>query len=311
MRLLVFGAGVLGTLYAARLHGAGHDVTLLARGSRAAELEEHGIILEEEETGRRTQTRLPIITTLGADDRYDAILVLVRRDQMESTLPALAANDSPSIIFMSNNASGTASLEAAVGRERVLLGFPGAGGAKDGPVIRATTVSGSVQATTLGELSGQVTPRLQAIGDALSGAGFPIAYSPNMDAWLKTHAVLVCPIAAAFYYAGDNYKLAAHREGLHLLVRAVREGLRALEILRIPIEPRKYAILKWLPSWLLVAVLQRSFATKRAETVMWRHASVARGEMELLGRDVRALLSRAGLPTPASDRLGIGMDIRE
>ncbi|MEV3950585.1 2-dehydropantoate 2-reductase N-terminal domain-containing protein [Streptomyces halstedii] len=32
MKLLVYGAGVLGSLFAARLHEAGHDVSLLARG---------------------------------------------------------------------------------------------------------------------------------------------------------------------------------------------------------------------------------------------------------------------------------------
>lgn len=311
MRVLVFGAGVLGTLYAVRLNGAGHDVTLLARGQRAAELQAHGIILEDETTGLRTVTHLPVITELGALDRYDVVLVLVRRDQMESTLPALARNVSPSVVFMSNNAGGTASLEAALGRERVLLGFAGAGGAKDGPVIRAARVSGRIQPTTLGELSGQLTPRLRAIGDALRSAGFPVAYSPNMDAWLKTHAMLVCPIAAAFYDAGDNYKLAADRSGLRRMVESVREGLRALDALRIPVEPPRVAMLKWLPTWLLVAVLRRAFATKRAETVLWRHANVARTEMELLGREVRALLKQTALPTPASDHLGIGTEAGE
>jgi 2-polyprenyl-6-methoxyphenol hydroxylase-like FAD-dependent oxidoreductase len=33
MKLLVYGAGVLGSLFAARLHEAGHDVSLLARAS--------------------------------------------------------------------------------------------------------------------------------------------------------------------------------------------------------------------------------------------------------------------------------------
>ena len=32
MKLLIYGAGVLGSLYAARLHAAGHRVMLLARG---------------------------------------------------------------------------------------------------------------------------------------------------------------------------------------------------------------------------------------------------------------------------------------
>jgi ketopantoate reductase len=38
MKLLIYGTGVLGSLYAARLHAAGHTVTLLARGQRLVDL---------------------------------------------------------------------------------------------------------------------------------------------------------------------------------------------------------------------------------------------------------------------------------
>lgn len=38
MKLLVYGAGVLGSLFSAHLHEAGHDVSLLARGKRLAAL---------------------------------------------------------------------------------------------------------------------------------------------------------------------------------------------------------------------------------------------------------------------------------
>jgi 2-dehydropantoate 2-reductase len=300
MRLLVFGAGVLGSLYAARLKEAGHDVTILARGDRADDVRRHGIVLEDEKTGRRTETVLPVITELAPEDRFECVLVIVRREQLAAALPQLAANRSPAVLFMTNNAGGTEPLTAALGQERVLLGFPAAGGAREGHVVRYSITGGK---TTLGELSGRVTPRLQAIAGALEAAGFATAFSPNMDAWLKTHAVMVSPIAGAFYYAGDNYKLAESAEGLRLLIAAVREGLRALSALGIPIEPGRARILRWVPAWFLRMVLRRALATRRAELLMWRHAQHARAEMQFLAGEVRRLLRRAGFPTPASDRL--------
>ena len=36
MRILVYGAGVIGSLYAAKLQAAGQEVTVLARGSVCA-----------------------------------------------------------------------------------------------------------------------------------------------------------------------------------------------------------------------------------------------------------------------------------
>lgn len=50
MRIVVIGAGVIGSVYAGRLAAAGHDVSLLARGSRKATLERDGVILHTADT---------------------------------------------------------------------------------------------------------------------------------------------------------------------------------------------------------------------------------------------------------------------
>jgi ketopantoate reductase len=46
MRILIFGAGPLGSLLAARLHQGGQDVTLLARGQRLLDLKKQDICLK-------------------------------------------------------------------------------------------------------------------------------------------------------------------------------------------------------------------------------------------------------------------------
>jgi ketopantoate reductase len=47
MKVLIVGAGVIGSFNAARMSDAGRDVTLLARGRRLADLREHGVALED------------------------------------------------------------------------------------------------------------------------------------------------------------------------------------------------------------------------------------------------------------------------
>jgi 2-dehydropantoate 2-reductase len=42
MNIVILGVGALGTVLGAHLAKAGEDVTLLARGNRAAYLKEHG-----------------------------------------------------------------------------------------------------------------------------------------------------------------------------------------------------------------------------------------------------------------------------
>jgi 2-dehydropantoate 2-reductase len=51
MKILVIGAGVIGSIYAGKLLQAGHEVVLFARGSRLSELQAHGLVLEDAESG--------------------------------------------------------------------------------------------------------------------------------------------------------------------------------------------------------------------------------------------------------------------
>ena len=149
MRLLIFGAGVLGTFYAAKLQACGHDVTVLARGRRAVQVRDYGLVVQERGRGC-LRARASVIETLRPDQSYDYVLVLVRNDQIESVLPSLAANKAtPSLVFMFNNLAGPQRLIDVLGRERVVLGFPGAAGerASDGTVI-ATVLPALIQKTT-------------------------------------------------------------------------------------------------------------------------------------------------------------------
>src|ERR1700722_1618713 len=159
MKILIYGAGVQGSLYGARLYEAGHDVTLLARGSRFAGLRAQGIILEERISKHRTLTRVSIVDQLSPCDKYDLAMVLVRRDQIEEVLPTLsAALHIRSVLFMHNHAGGSDQLVAAVGRERAFLGFAGASGVRQGDVVKYVIIP--QQPTTLGELEGPPTPRI-------------------------------------------------------------------------------------------------------------------------------------------------------
>ena len=129
MKILVYGAGVLGSLYAARLKESGQHVSILARGRRLADIRQHGIELEDSASGQRTITSIDAVEAFAPADAYDLVVVLVRKNQVASVLPSLAANKStPSFLFMINNAAGPDEYISAVGRERVLLGFAGAGG---------------------------------------------------------------------------------------------------------------------------------------------------------------------------------------
>ena len=117
MRILVLGAGVIGSVYAGKLLQAGHRVVLLARDQRLAELQAHGLVLEDAQSGRRTTLPVSAVATFPAAARYDLVLVPVRRDQLPGTLPVLTAMASrPEVLFFGNAAGRVAELTAVLGQ---------------------------------------------------------------------------------------------------------------------------------------------------------------------------------------------------
>lgn len=304
LRIMFYGAGVIGSLFAAKLAAAGHQVTVLARGRRLQELEEFGIVLRELKSGRLTATRTRLVQALAPDDAYDLIVVPVQRTHLAEILPVLAANKgTPDVLIMVNNPSGYEDLTRTLG-QRALVGFPGAGGGRDGHVIQYVLAPSFIQPSTFGEIDGRVTPRLIRLVKALRAAGIPAVISRRMDAWQKTHVAWVSPLANALYMAGgSNYELAKRPEAVRLLIRAVREGFQVLKALGVPITPARLRFWGALPAPVLALILRRVFDTGFAEYIMARHANTARDEMQALAGEFKALADMAGIPTPAVDLL--------
>jgi 2-dehydropantoate 2-reductase len=295
----------MGSLYAAKLQESGQDVSILARGQRLADLREFGIVLEEGMTGKRTTTRVNVVERLKPEDAYDLVVVMMPKNSLPDVLPVLAANrQTPNVLFVSNNAAGPDDMIAALGRERVLLGFVGAGGTREGHLVRYIITSGREQPTTFGELDGRTTPRLEQIAAAFKGAGFPVAICANMDAWLKTHVAEISPTANAFYLAGsDNYRLARTRDGVVLMIRAIREGYKVLRALGIPITPSNHKIVNWIPEPVLVPLVRKMLDSKDVELKAAGHSNAARHEMKQIADEFRALARKTTVPTPSIDRL--------
>ena len=304
MRILIYGAGNMGCLYAAKLTQGGQDVTILARGEGYNALRDQGITLEHGVSGERTTTPVSVIDRLDPGDAYDLVLVILPKPAIAEVLPVLAANKrTPSVMFFGNNAAGPEPMISALGRKRVLLGFPGAAAIPHDGAIRYVVTSRQEQPTTIGELDGGRSERIATIGSALEGAGFPASICANMDAWLKTHVAKILPTAGALFYAGGHAEqLATNHEALRLMVRAIREGLEVLRANGIPITPSNHRVLQWLPESLIVFLMKRMFSSATI-AIKIGHAEHAHRELELLAEEFRALNAATRLPTPTIDRL--------
>jgi 2-dehydropantoate 2-reductase len=285
MKLLVYGAGVTGSLFAARLHEAGQDVSLLARGERLAALRRHGLQLAEGD--RPAVRRVPVPVVEHPAGGYDLIAVLVRAHQVEAVLESLAGVGGD-VLFMLNWAAGAEPLGAVIGPERVLLGFPTAAGTMDGDVLRYRPADLMTRLVSMpvGEPGGRTTPRLERIVREFRTAGINAKAEPRMDAWLKTHAAFSVPLGQAAYAAGGPAALADDPDAIRAMVHVMRQNLAALPT---PPVPRGFVALRTLPKGLLVTLLRRFLRSPTAAHSGLSNASPAEAaELERLAEQMRA-----------------------
>lgn len=73
MKILIYGAGVVGSYAAHEFTRIGHDVTLLARGKRYEELREKGLVIRHYIQRKTTVDKIKIVDKLLPDDYYDVV----------------------------------------------------------------------------------------------------------------------------------------------------------------------------------------------------------------------------------------------
>lgn len=307
MRLLVLGAGPIGSLFAGRLALAGHEVELVARGARLAALQRDGLRLVDAVSAREERPGVKVVARGDPDAPYSFALVAVRAEQLPATFPLLSAlRGARCLVTLVNQPDGGLEAARALGYDRLLLGFPGATGSvrADGAVV-ASVVPGWAQRTTFGEAAGGPSLRGQLFAGACRKAGFPAEVTTHMPAWLRTHAAFIGPagVALALRAGGDVRALAEDRAAQALLLDGLREGLRELRAAGSRLEPGRFGWLLRAPRGLLLAALPRLLRSRALAASLGGHAAVSREEMRLLLGATRARAQQAGRACPATDAL--------
>lgn len=294
MRILVYGAGVLGCNLARNLFRAGKNVTLLARGTWAEQLRANGLRIKDKFSPRVSVSRISVVTELSPDDLYDVIFVVMRCTQLDAIMDTLRENRTKNIVFVGNNVQARA-LAAALPEKNVLFAFALSAGHRESDRV----VSIDLKKITIGQLLDAASNK-QLIGQIFCGTKYKVVYEPNMEDYLLCHAAFVMPAAFACYKTdGDLKKLRRNTVYLGRVIDANMEGYRAIRNAGHDILPKADADFeseKYRKTCLRFFKLM--CATSLGKLCASDHAMNAIDEMSALNRDLKKFFDENGAAYP-------------
>jgi len=212
MKFLVWGAGAIGGTIGAYLARVGHDVTLVDRAADHVQaINASGLRI----TGPVDEftIRAPAFTPDTIEGQFEHILLCVKAldtaDATRTLLPHLSANG---CVVSVQNGLNELVISEIVGKERTIGSFVnfGADYIEPGVIHRGNRAS-----VVLGELDGQITPRLQELHRAFLDFDDRAIVTPNIWGYLwgkLSYGALLFATALTNDSIADALASPAHRD---------------------------------------------------------------------------------------------------
>ena len=170
MRIAIMGAGAVGGWFGARLAGAGHDVTFIARGAHLKALQSKGLTLVDDQ-GSRCLSPVTATDDPATVDPVDLIVFSVKLYDTAEAALAMEPMIGPETVVLSlqNGVESAAMIRRTLKNCTVLSGAVYLVASLEAPGrIRKR---GTIESLQFGADTGAGRRRVKAIEAALSGAG--------------------------------------------------------------------------------------------------------------------------------------------
>ena len=236
MKIVMFGAGGVGGYFGGRLAQAGCDVSFVARGAHLAAIQRDGLrIVSPKGDAHVTSVRASADPAdLGPADVVFLTVKMYDVDAASALLEPLLGPDTM-VVTLQNGVEATAMVARHVGSARTAGGVAYVAAEIDAPgVIKHT----ALDALIVGELDGAMSPRLLALREAASTAGFTFTASPQIgvDQWskfarLSVFSGMTCLVRSPLGVLRADAGLFA------MLERAVDEALAVGRATGVPLGP--------------------------------------------------------------------------
>lgn len=191
MKIAIVGTGAMGSVYAALLGAAGHEVWAIDAWREHVEAMRSTGLRLEGASGDRT-VKLHASTDAAEAGPCDLVIIATKAMHVEqaaqSARPLL--KDDTVVLSIQNGLGGPDTAARVLGRERVMVGVVGGFGASmRGP---GHAHHNGWELVRLGEFDGPVTPRLQQVAQVWESGGFRVKCFDDIDqlVWEK----LICNV---------------------------------------------------------------------------------------------------------------------
>ncbi|MEZ7129038.1 ketopantoate reductase family protein [Nonomuraea sp. AD125B] len=304
MKILMFGRGVIATIYGWALERAGHDVEFYVRPGRAATYGDAVnldlIDMRRRVWGQRVAEKRPVRyrEALEPDHDFDLIVLSVPHHRLPEATAFLSPRVGQATVLIFGNI-WTEPL-AAIGTlppDQIAWGFPQAGGGFGADGVLHGALLPSVIFGTLGQ---PPTDREQAVRQAFREAGLRIKERPDFRGWLWVHFVSDAGMFSQGLRLGSLSKLAGARGDLREALLAGRELLPLLQARDLDLRRHRGGLLPFrAPTWLTAPALAwLTTHVPPARVSLTMHDDPDAEEPREVCRDVLAEARRLGISVP-------------
>lgn len=317
LKVLVFGAGAIGTYVGGSLALAGHPVVFLERQGTVDELRQRGLRLDltvdkrrqTQDASRVDPSKFVIVSALEEALRYgpfDAALFALKSFDTQAALEGLRphAEKMPPVLCLSNGVTNETAIAAVLGDDKVIYGTVTTAIGRRGPgdiVLERLRGVGIARGHPLSEKLNQAFNAAYLNSELFDDAN-SMKWSKMLTNLLANPTSAILDMTAAQVFADrDLYRLEIEMLRECLAVMAA-QGFEVVDLPGTPV--RALAFATRLPFWLSKPLLSRAAGAGRGGKMPSFHIDLHSGrgksEVEYLHGQVVRAGERCNIPTPVN-----------
>jgi 2-dehydropantoate 2-reductase len=226
MKILVVGAGIIGTIFGWALTDEGHDVTHFVRKGKAGNFPNGAQIdMLENRKGKKNfigKYDIKLTETLSPVDGYEVVIVPTKPYQLLEVLKQIVPlTGNADYLLLTQNWNGTAEIDAILPQSRYIFGDAHAGGVwKDGLLI-ATIMNDII----LGQVDGKRGVLLQKFVQLFEGIKMKVVIPENILHYIWVQYAINAGLWTGLVRTGDLQKLLSDSVNGPLSLKSVKECL--------------------------------------------------------------------------------------